>query len=52
MTGTLIHTNVLLDIMTDDSTGAEQSVAGLALLTRDPKRYRSYFPAVEVIAPS
>lgn len=31
--------------------GAHAAVAGLRLLTRDPTRYRSYFPTVELIAP-
>lgn len=31
--------------------GAHAAVAGLRLLTRDPSRYRSYFPTVELIAP-
>jgi predicted nucleic acid-binding protein len=31
--------------------GAHAVVAGYRLLTRDPARYRSYFPAVEMIAP-
>lgn len=31
--------------------GAHAAVAGLALLTRDVRRYRAYFPAVELIAP-
>jgi predicted nucleic acid-binding protein len=31
--------------------GAHAQVAGLALLTRDAKRYRSYFPEVRLIAP-
>jgi len=31
--------------------GAHAAVAGLRLLTRDPKRYRTYFPTVELIAP-
>ena len=31
--------------------GAHAAVAGLALLTRDARRYRSYFPTVRVIAP-
>jgi hypothetical protein len=26
-------------------------VAGHRLLTRDPKRYRGYFPGLEIIAP-
>jgi predicted nucleic acid-binding protein len=32
--------------------GAHAAVLGLPLLTRDGARYRSYFPTVEVIAPS
>ena len=31
--------------------GAHASIAGHALLTRDPKRYREYFPKLKVIAP-
>jgi predicted nucleic acid-binding protein len=31
--------------------GAHAAVAGLRLLTRDPSRYRTYFPTVELIAP-
>lgn len=31
--------------------GAHAAVAGYALLTRDPARYRSYFPTVKLIAP-
>jgi predicted nucleic acid-binding protein len=32
--------------------GAHAAVSGFRLLTRDPRRYRSYFPTVELIAPS
>ena len=32
--------------------GAHAAVGGLALLTRDPRRYRTYFPTVELMAPS
>jgi hypothetical protein len=32
--------------------GAHAAVAGYELLTRDPARYRSYFPRVSLIAPS
>jgi predicted nucleic acid-binding protein len=32
--------------------GAHAAVAGLALLTRDARRYRGYFPAVKLIAPA
>ncbi|HTY43310.1 MAG TPA: type II toxin-antitoxin system VapC family toxin [Thermoanaerobaculia bacterium] len=31
--------------------GAHAAVAGMALLTRDAARYRTYFPGVRVIAP-
>jgi predicted nucleic acid-binding protein len=31
--------------------GAHAAARGYALLTRDPRRYRIYFPAVELIAP-
>ncbi len=31
--------------------GAHAAVAELALLTRDTRRYRTYFPTVELIAP-
>jgi len=31
--------------------GAHAAVANFRLLTRDPKRYRTYFPTVELIAP-
>jgi predicted nucleic acid-binding protein len=32
--------------------GAHAAVAGFRLLTRDARRYRSYFPRLELIAPS
>ena len=31
--------------------GAHAEAEGLTLLTRDPKRYRTYFPRVELISP-
>lgn len=31
--------------------GAHAAIAGLRLLTRDDKRYRTYFPTVQLIAP-
>lgn len=31
--------------------GAHAAVAGMALLTRDPRRYRRYFPTVRLITP-
>ena len=32
--------------------GAHASVSGFALLTRDPSRYRNYFPGLEILAPA
>jgi predicted nucleic acid-binding protein len=32
--------------------GAHAAVAGLALLTRDAARYRTYFPRLEILAPA
>ncbi|MGH9256452.1 MAG: type II toxin-antitoxin system VapC family toxin [Vicinamibacterales bacterium] len=37
--------------MPDFYIGAHAAVGGLALLTRDARRYRAYFPTVRVIAP-
>jgi predicted nucleic acid-binding protein len=31
--------------------GAHAAVTGRALLTRDPRRYRSFFPRLELISP-
>ena len=31
--------------------GAHAAVEGLTLLTRDPRRYRTYFPALRLLAP-
>lgn len=35
----------------DFHVGAHAAIAGYALLTRDARRYRSYFPTVRLIAP-
>jgi predicted nucleic acid-binding protein len=32
--------------------GAHASVAGLRLLTRDARRYRTYYPKLEIVAPA
>ena len=32
--------------------GAHAALAGLRLLTRDPRRYRTYFPKVDLISPA
>ena len=31
--------------------GAHAAIAGYRLLTRDPTRYRSYYPSISLIAP-
>lgn len=31
--------------------GAHAAIAGLRLLTRDARRYRTYFPGLEIVAP-
>lgn len=38
-------------ILPDFLIGAHAAVAGYRVLTRDPSRYRSYYPTLEVIAP-
>jgi predicted nucleic acid-binding protein len=42
------RTNVLADFF----IGAQAAVFGCAILTRNPARYRSYFPTVELITPA
>ncbi len=37
--------------LADFYIGAHAAVAGFRLLTRDPRRYRAYFPTVELISP-
>ena len=37
--------------MPDFYIGAHAAIAGLTLLTRDPRRYRTYFPTLRLIAP-
>ena len=39
-------------ILPDFYIGAHAQVEGLTLITRDAARYRTYFPAVELIAPA
>jgi predicted nucleic acid-binding protein len=35
----------------DFSIGAHATVSGMTLLTRDPRRYRAYFPKLKIVAP-
>lgn len=38
-------------VLPDFFIGAHAAVRGVPLLTRDPRRYRDYFPTLRVIAP-
>jgi predicted nucleic acid-binding protein len=38
-------------VLPDFFIGAHAAVSGIAILTRDVSRYRSYFPTVKLIAP-
>jgi predicted nucleic acid-binding protein len=38
-------------VLPDFYVGAQAAIDGLTILTRDPKRYRTYFPTVRLIAP-
>lgn len=38
-------------VLPDFFIGAHAAVAGLPLMTRDPRRYRTYFPTLRLIAP-
>ena len=39
------------DVLPDFFIGAHAAVAELALLTRDPQRYRAYFPTITLMTP-
>lgn len=39
-------------VLPDFFIGAHATVVGAPLLTRDPRRYRSYFPTIELVAPN
>lgn len=39
------------NVLADFFIGAHAAVAGCGILTRDPRRYKSYFPRVSLVAP-
>ena len=45
------HGGARVHPLPDFYIGAHAAVAGYSLLTRDPRRYRTYFPKLRVIAP-
>ncbi len=38
-------------VLADFLIGAHASTKGYRILTRDPRRYRTYFPTLDIIAP-
>jgi hypothetical protein len=45
------RTGIKRSPMPDFYIGAHAAVAGMTLLTRDPRRYRAYFPKLRLISP-
>jgi hypothetical protein len=45
--GGRLKTNVLADFF----IGAHAAVSGLPVLTRDTRRYQSYFPSINLVTP-
>ncbi|MCC5816141.1 MAG: hypothetical protein JJT78_15425 [Leptospira sp.] len=47
----LIDSNIWIDIFTNDPVWCKWSEEKMILITRDIKRYRNYFPDVQLISP-
>jgi predicted nucleic acid-binding protein len=45
------HHGAKLSLLPDFLIGAHAAISGYQVLTRDPTRYRTYFPTVPLIAP-
>ena len=43
---------IYAELSLTESPGAHAAILGCPLLTRDARRYRSWFPTVELIAPA
>ena len=40
------------NVLSDFFIGAQAAVSGIPLITRDPRRYATYFPSVTLISPT
>lgn len=40
------------NVLSDFFIGAHATVSGVPLLTRDPRRYKQYFPTIRLVAPN
>jgi hypothetical protein len=50
-TSFILPRGIRTGVLSDFFIGARAETEGLPLLTRDVRRYRSYFPTVNLIAP-
>ena len=49
--GYKLHGGARTSTLPDFFIGAHASIRGYTLLTRDPRRYRTYFPTLTLMAP-